>query len=80
MQAISLTGCHPSAVGGKTLIEVWFEKVAQDYDILKIFECLAYYHVKEDKLDHRAKKAVFLDFNRDMKDYKLWIPKTRRLC
>ena len=53
-----------SAIGGKTQMEVWSGKAAQDYDMLKIFGCLAYYHVKEDKLDSRAKKAGFLGFKR----------------
>ena len=45
-----------SAIGGKTPLEVWSGKAAQDYDSLRVFRCLAYYHVKEDKLDPRAKK------------------------
>jgi len=35
-------------------MEVCSEKVTQDYDMLRIFGCLAYYHVKEDKLDSKA--------------------------
>ena len=53
-----------SAIGGKTLIEVWTEKSAQDYNMLRIFGCPAYYNVKEDKLDSRAKKVGFLGFKR----------------
>ena len=49
---------------GKTLMEVWSRKAAQDYDILRIFGCPACYHIKEDKLDPRGKKAVFLGFKR----------------
>jgi len=41
-------------------MEIWFKKAAQDYDMLRILECPTYYHVKEDKLDPRAKKSVFL--------------------
>ena len=48
-------------------MEVQSEKAAQDYDMLMIFGCLDYYHVKEDKLDPRAKKAVFLSFKRGVK-------------
>ena len=46
-----------SAIGGKTPLEVWSEKVAQDYYLLRVFGCLAHYHVKEDKLDPRARKV-----------------------
>ena len=45
-----------SAIGGKTPLEVWSGKFAQDYNSLKVFGYPAYYHVKEDKLDPRAKK------------------------
>ena len=47
--------CHldnrlPSvAIGGETLLKIWLEKVAQDYDLLRVFRCPSYYHVKEDK-------------------------------
>ena len=53
-------------------MEVWSEKIAQNYDMIRIFECPAYYHVKEDILNPRAKKTVFLGFKRDVKGYKLW--------
>jgi len=44
-------------IGGKTPLEVWPEKVAQDYDSLRVFGCLAYYHVKEDKLGPRERSV-----------------------
>ena len=50
-----------AAIGGKTPMEMWSEKHAQDYDSLRIFECPAYYHVKDSKLDPRARKASFVD-------------------
>jgi len=56
-----------SAIGGKTILEVWSEKAAQDFDSLRVFGCLAYYHVKEDKLDPRAKKGVCVGFKRGIK-------------
>ena len=59
-----------SAIGGKTHVKVWSERVAQDYDSLQIFSCPAYYHVKEDKLDPRARKGVFIGFNKGVKGYK----------
>ena len=42
-------------------MEVWSGKAAQDYDSLRIFGCPTYYHVKEDKLDLKMKKVVFLE-------------------
>jgi len=43
---------------------VWSEKVTQDCDMFRIFECPSYYLVKEDKLDLRAKKAMVLGFQK----------------
>ena len=47
-------------------------KITQDYDSLQVFGCPAYYHVKEDKLDPRVKKGVFVGFKRGIKGYKIW--------
>jgi len=47
-----------SAIGGKTPVEVWSGEPAQDSP--RIFGCPAFYLVKEDKLDPKAKKCVFL--------------------
>jgi len=58
-----------SAVEGKTLIEIWLGEAAQDNNSLRIFECPAYYHVKEDKLDPKAKKCVFWGFKINFKGY-----------
>jgi len=45
-----------SAIGDKTHVKAWSERVAQYYDSLRVFSCPTYYHVKEDKLDPRAEK------------------------
>ncbi|KAH9669161.1 Integrase catalytic domain-containing protein [Citrus sinensis] len=50
------------AIGGKTLMEMWLGKHAQNYDSLRIFGCSAYYHVKDGKLDPRARKVIFVGF------------------
>ena len=62
----------PSAViGGKTPMEMWSEKHAQDYDSLCIFRCPAYYHVKDGKLDPHARKVIFVGFKGGIKGFKL---------
>ena len=38
----------------------------------------AYYHVKEDKLDPRAKKGVFVGFMKGIKCYKIWDSKNKK--
>jgi len=59
-------------------MEVWSGKTAQDDDSLRIFECPAYYHIKKDKLDPKAKKCVFLGFKRGVKGYKIRDPKDKK--
>ena len=58
--------CHlinrlPStAIEGRTPMEIWTSTHATDYNTLHVFGSTAYYHVKESKLDPRAKKALFM--------------------
>ena len=67
-----------SAIGGKTPLKVWLRKATQDYDLLWVLRCPANYHVKEDKLDPRAKKGVFVGFKKEIKGYKIWDPKDKK--
>ena len=48
------------------------KKTAADYDLLRVFGCPAYYHVKEDKVDPRAKKGLFVGFKKGIKRFKIW--------
>ena len=64
---------------GKTPMEVWSGKPATDYHYLHIFWCPAYFHVRESKLDTRAKKAVFLGFNDGVKGFRLWCPDVKKV-
>ena len=59
------------AIGDKIPLEVWTGKGAQDYDSLWIFGCPTYYHVKEDKLNPRARKDLFRGFKKRIKGYKI---------
>ncbi|KAH9753660.1 hypothetical protein KPL71_015154 [Citrus sinensis] len=60
-----------AAIGGKTPMEMWSGKHAQDYDSLRVFGCPAYYHVKDGKLDPRARKSIFVGFKGGVKGFKL---------
>ena len=77
--------CHlinrlPStAIGGKTPLEKWSGKPATDYETLHVFGCTAYYHVKESKLDPRARKALFMGITSGVKGYRLWCPETKKI-
>ncbi|CAA7407517.1 unnamed protein product [Spirodela intermedia] len=44
-----------------------------DYSNLKIFGCLTYVHINDDKLKPRAKKCIFLSYAFRVKGYKLWL-------
>ncbi|KAM2493476.1 hypothetical protein PS1_044874 [Malus domestica] len=77
--------CHiinrlPSAViQGKTPMEVWTGKPSTDYDYIHIFGSPTYFHVTENKLDPRAKMAIFLGFSNGVKGYRLWCPEMKKL-
>ena len=59
-------------------MEIWSGEAAQDYDSLRIFECPTYRHIKEDKLELRAKKGVFFGFKKGDKGYKIWDMKDKK--
>lgn len=68
-----------SALYEKTPKEVWSGEPISDYDSLRIFGCPTYYHVKESKLDLRAKKSVFLGFSEGVKHFRLWCIKSKKI-
>ncbi|GJV34727.1 retrovirus-related pol polyprotein from transposon TNT 1-94 [Tanacetum coccineum] len=76
--------CHPvnrlpsTAIDGKTPFEKWYGKPASDYDSLHVFGSATYYHVKESKLDPKAKKALFMGITSRIKGYRLWCPETKK--
>ena len=73
MYASHLINRLPSAaLNSKTPLEVWSGKPINDYDTLHVFGFTAYYHVKESKLDPRAKKALFMGVTSGVKGYRLW--------
>ena len=59
------------ARGGKTPLKFWLGGADQDYGLLWVFEYPVYFHVKEDKLDPRAKEFVFLGVKRNLKGYNM---------
>ena len=68
-----------SALNGKKPLELWFGKPANDYDTLRVFSSTAYYHVKESKLDPRAKKALFMGVTQGVKGYRLWCLSSKKI-
>ena len=62
--------CPPTALNFKTTEEVWSGH-PPDYSRLKIIGCSAYAHMRQDKLEPRALKCVFLGYPEGVKAYKL---------
>ena len=60
-------------------LEVWSGKPANDYDTLRVFDSTAYYHVKESKLDPRAKKELFMGVTSGVKGYRLWCLSSKKI-
>lgn len=58
------------AIRLKTLEEMW-TVVPPKLDHLSVFGCVAYSHVKQGKLDPRAKKCMFIGYLSGVKGYKL---------
>lgn len=72
--------CRSSAIDFKIPQEKWIRKPA-DYDQLKVFGCTAYAHLRQDKLEPRAKKCIFTGYPEGVKGYKLWcIEKSSEKC
>ena len=68
-----------TAIDGKIPLEVWSGKPVMDYDFLHVFGCPAYYHVKESKLDPRAKKSLFMGISPGVKGYRLKCPNSTKI-
>ena len=49
-----------TVIRDKTLLDILSGGAAQDYSLLQIFGCPAYFGIKDGKLNPRAKKFVFL--------------------
>ena len=68
-----------TAIDGKTPLEKWSGKPTTDYNSLHVFGSTPYYHVKESKLDLRAKKAIFMGITSGAKGYRLWSLETKKV-
>ena len=63
--------CSSAALTFKTPQEIWIGK-PPEYSHLKVFGCSTYAYIKQDKLQPRAKKCVFLGYPEGIKGYRLW--------
>lgn len=60
-----------TALNFKTRQEVWSGH-PPNFKHLRVFGCAAYAHTRQDKLQPRAKKCIFLGYPQGVKAYKLW--------
>ncbi|GJX57272.1 retrotransposon protein, putative, ty1-copia subclass [Tanacetum coccineum] len=60
-----------TALEKKTPMDLWSGHPDNNM-MLRIFGCVAYSHVNQGKLKHRAIKSIFLGYPDGMKGYKLW--------
>ena len=61
----------PAALDFKVPEEV-LSGQAPDYKHLRVFGCVTYAHVRQGKLEPRAKKCIFVGYLDGVKGYKLW--------
>ena len=69
--AVLINKCPSSAIDNETPDQRWFGKLG-DYSGLRSFGCATYAHIKQNKLEPRAKKCVLLGFQENVKAYRLW--------
>ncbi|GJR94831.1 retrovirus-related pol polyprotein from transposon TNT 1-94 [Tanacetum coccineum] len=60
-----------TALENKTPMDLWSGHPA-NYEMLRIFGCVAYSHVNQGKLKPRAIKCIFLGYPDGVKGYRLW--------
>ena len=63
--------CPSTALNFKTPEEIWSGH-PPSLKQLKVFGCVAYAHIKQDKLEPRVVKCIFLGYPEGVKGYKLW--------
>src|SRR3954465_3159116 len=63
--------CPSTALDMKTPEEVWSGH-PPDLDKLRVFGCVAYAHIRQDKVEPRALKCMFMGYPEGVKAYMLW--------
>ncbi|KAL1535775.1 Retrovirus-related Pol polyprotein from transposon TNT 1-94 [Salvia divinorum] len=69
--AALINKCPSSAISDETPDKRWYVSLG-DYAALRTFGCAAYAHVKQNKLEPRARKCVMLGYPEGVKGYRLW--------
>ena len=69
--AYLINRCPFTALNFKTPEEVW-SRHPTDYTKIRVFGCSAYAHIRQNKLEPRALKCIFLGYPEGVKAYRLW--------
>ncbi|CAL8991320.1 unnamed protein product [Prunus brigantina] len=59
-------------------MDIWSSKPCTNYKYLHIFGCPTYFHVRESKLDSRAKTTLFMGFSTSVNGYRFWCPDVKK--
>ena len=74
--AYLITRCPSKLLNFKCAEEVWLGKDV-NYSTLMVFGCKTYAHIsrnERNKLKSKSLECIFLDFQKRVKEYKLWGP------
>src|SRR3954468_10936019 len=63
--------CPSTVLDMKTLEEVW-SGYPPDLDKLRVFGCVAYAYIRQDKVKPGALKCMFMGYPEGVKVYRLW--------
>jgi hypothetical protein len=80
--AVYLQNRSPHKVLGNVTLEKAFTRKKPNISHLRIFGCVAYYHIpaeKRTKLDPTAEKGILVGYNETSKPYKIYIPTIRKI-
>ena len=76
--------CPSTAIGDKIPLELWKGKgcdIQGEINRLKVFGCKVWYLKSpgEDKFDSRADEGIFVGYDRQVKGYRIYLPKTKKV-
>ena len=76
--------CPSTAIGDKIPLELWKGKgcdIQGEIDRLRVFGCRVWYLKSpgEGKFDSRADEGIFVGYDRQVKGYRIYLPKTKRV-
>eukprot|EP00253_Pinus_taeda_P029848 PITA_29848 len=78
--AYILNRCPTKAVMNKVPEEAWSGR-KQGVTHMRVFGCVAYAHILDQltrKLDSKGEKCIFIGYSEESKDYRLYIPSTKK--